>query len=459
MKRTWLLALGALLIAGCGPKDSGGSEPQSNNGGEAAAGPSVTGSVKAGEAKGDVEVQAFNGGFGIDFYQEAAAEWSKNNPGTKVKVDGTPRVWETLGPRLAAGDAPDLMFPGWGMDHWERASEGSLMTLDAALDSPASDGSGPWRSTFNEQILKLGQMDGKQYVLPYYVSLMGWWYNPDVFAKNGWTVPKTYDELLVLCDKIKAAGLAPITYQGQYPDYMIVGMIMPWAYSIGGKETLDGMQSLEPGVWKSEPVLKAAQMIDELNKKGFFQKGATAMSHTESQTEFILGRAAMIPCGTWLSSEMKKTTPAGMKMQFMLPPVTVGGKGDPSAIAIKIEPWMIPAKAKNPEAAISLFKYMTSLDKAKQFVEKKGTLMAIKGSEQVKLPEVLVEPSAKFNASKAVWANQMAEFYKDFYKELENALTELLNGKSTPGQFCERVEKKAEEVRNDPDVKKHKVSM
>lgn len=459
MKKTWLLALGLILVAGCGPKgeNASGKEGEPSTPGMTA-GATLKGDLEKGKATGDVEVQAFKGGFGIDFYQKAAEEWAKENPGVKkVTVDGDARVWEKLKPRLVSGDAPDLMFPGWGMDHWGLADEGQLMVLDQALDSPSYDGSGTWRTTFDESILKLGKSDGKQFVLPYYFSVMGWWYDPGVFAKNGWTVPKTWDELLALCEKIKAAGIAPITYQGQYPDYMVVGMLMPWAYSIGGEEAFKSMQNLEPGAWKSEPVLKAAQMIDELNKKGYFQNGATGLSHTQSQTEFLLGHAAMIPCGTWLYSEMEKVMPKGAKMQFMLPPVVSGGKGDASAIAIKIEPWMVPSKGKNPEAAVSLFKYMTSVEKAKQFVTEKGTLMAIKGSDQVKLPEVLVEPAAKLRGTKSVWANQVKEFYPDFYKELENALTEMLNGNATPEQFCERVEKKADEVRNDPEIKKWKI--
>ncbi|MBX3120210.1 MAG: extracellular solute-binding protein [Fimbriimonadaceae bacterium] len=433
MKQTLLLAFGLLLIVGC---NSAKSEP-----------------------KAMVEVQAFKGGYDIDFYAQAAEEWAKENPDTTATVDGSPEVWNKLRPRLNSGSPPDLMFPGWGMDHWELADLGQLMALDEALDSPSHDGSGTWRSTFNEQVLKLGQSDGKQYVLPYYVSVMGWWFDPGVFKKHGWDVPKTWDELLELCEKIKAAGIAPITYQGQYPDYMTVGMLMPWSYSIGGKETLEAMQNLEPGAWKSAPVLQAARMIDELNKKGYFEAGALSMKHTDAQAEFLLGKAAMIPCGTWLYAEMEKMIPPGVKMEFMLPPVVAGGKGDPTALAIKIEPWMIPAKAKNPKGAVSLFKYMTSVEKAKQFVEQKGTLMAINGSENAKLPEVLIVPAAKFSGAKAVWANQIAEYYKAFYEEIGNALTEMLNGKTTPEQFCERVEKKAEETRNDSDIKKRKVSM
>ncbi len=410
-----------------------------------------------GSAKTDLEVAAFKGGYGIDFYEQAAKEFEQKHPNLKIKVWGNPRVWSQLEPRLVAGDPPDLMFPGWGMDHWALVEEGQILQLDDALNGKPFEGNGSWRDTFDPALLALGKSDGKQWVLPYYYNVYGWWYDPGVFQKNGWTPPKTFDELLALCGKIKAKGIAPITFQGQYPYYMLDGMLLPWALSIGGIEAVRDAQNLVPGAWKSDAMLQAAKMIDRLNKEGDFQKGAVALSHTESQSEFLNGKAAMIPCGTWLESEMKNNMPPGAKVRFFLTPVVKGGKGDPSAVLIGIEPWMVPKDAKHPDAAIDFFKYMTSLTKAKQFVREKGTLTAIKGSDSESLPETLAEPARCVRESKTVWSVEYRNWYKDFDKEIQNALTAMLNNEITPEQFCERAEKKAEEVRNDPNIKKHKL--
>jgi N-acetylglucosamine transport system substrate-binding protein len=342
------------------------------------------------------------------------------------------------------------------MDHWALIEGGQVTSLDKALDSPPAEGTGTWRDTFEPSLLALGQDNGKQYMLPYYFNVMGWWYDPGVFAKNGWTPPKTYDELLTLCEKIKAKGIAPITFQGQYPYYMIFGMVLPWTQSAGGFQVVKDIENLVPGAWKNPAVLQAVTMIKELNDKGDFQKGAVGMTHTASQMEFLLGHAAMIPCGTWLSSEEQKSMPPNAKMQFFVPPVIAGGKGDPTALAISIEPWMITSGAKNPNGAVALFKYMTSLTKAKEFVQEKGSLMAIKGSSDGPLPEVLVEPAKAFKASKTVYAWQVYYWYPDMEKDIEGALTSVLNGTLTPQQFCDRAEADAEKVRNDPSVAKHK---
>jgi N-acetylglucosamine transport system substrate-binding protein len=304
----------------------------------------------------------------------------------------------------------------------------------------------------------MGQENGKQYVLPYYFNVQGWWYDPGVFSKNGWQPPKTFDDLLKLCSQIKAkGGIAPITFQGKFPYYMLEGMLLPWAASVGGVQAVTDAQNLVPGAWKSPSILQAAKMIKQLNDAGDFEKGAVGMSHTESQTEFVLGHAAMIPCGTWLYSEMKNTMPPTAQMQFMTTPVVAGGKGDPTALDISIEPWMFPAQAKNPNGAVALFKYMTSLSKAKQFVQEKGTLMSIKGSDQGILPPTLVQAAKAFKSSKSVWSYLSRQWYPKQETEIENALTSMLNNEITPEAFCERAEVAAQKTRDDSTIAKHKI--
>ena len=436
-----------LLAAGCTPGGGSSKAPEAKE-----LTPEATNKIS-----GKVEVVAFMGAFGIDFYQQAAKDFDAAHPGTTVTVTGDPRVWEQLRPRMVAGDPPDLMYPGWGMDHWKLASEGQLFTLDDALKSPAYDGKGTWGDTFVPSILKLGQKDGKQYVLPYFFNIQGMWYDPGVFKKHGWTVPQTFPQLLTLCDQIKKAGIAPITFQGKYPYYLLQNLIIPWIQSIGGIQAVNDIQNLKPGAWKAPAVLQAVQMIDELNKKGDFEKGAVGMTHTESQTEFVNGRAAMIPCGTWLHSEMAKTMPPTAQMEYFLPPVVPGGKGDQTAMEISIEPWMVPSKAKNPTGALAYFKYLTSLEEAKKFVTEKAGLMAIKGSDDVKLPQTLVEPDRLFKLSKTVYSYEARYWYPELETAVENALTSLLNGEITPEQFCDTAEKAAEKTRNDPNIAKHTV--
>lgn len=411
----------------------------------------------AAETKKETEVMVFEGGYGKDFYEAAATEFNEKT-GATVVVIGDPRIDQQVIPRMQKGSPPDLTYPGWRFDSWKAVQDGAVEELSAVLKEPAYGSETPWGETFNPSLLKLGQSEGKQYLMPYFFSLFGWYYDPDLFEEKGWTVPKTYAELLVLCQQIKASGMAPITYQGQYPDYMIAGMLQPWILSSGGMEALAACQNLEPGAWQSEPVIRAAKMVRELRDMGYFQSGATAMSHTEAQAEFINRRAAMIPCGTWLYSEMESSMPEGRRMKFMLPPVLTDGKGDPTALMVKVEPWFVPSSAKNKKTAIDYFKFLTSQEKATQFVKEKGTFMAVKGSTPADLPEHLASAGELYDASSQLWAAQWREWYPDFYKIVGDIVTELLNGELTPEEFGAKVEAEAEKLRANKNVAKYKYS-
>lgn len=430
-----LIIVLAMLVVGCSNKQS------------------TTG--KNANGKIELEVASFQGGFGLDFFEYAAREYEKIHPNVTIKVWGNPRIWEQLRPRFVAGDVPDLTWPGWDMDVWALVAEGKVLPMDKYLDTQAYDQKMKWKDTFIPSLLTKGMDKGHYYIMPFNNNMFGWWYNVDMFKKNGWTPPKTYEELLTLCDKIKKTGIAPLTYQGKYPAYMLGGFFFPWAISAGGLQAFKDAQNLKPGAWNSPAFLKSAQMIAELRDKGYFERGAMGMDHTGSQMEFVLGKAAMIPCGTWLGSEMKKQMPPEFNMEFINPPMLAKGKGDPTIVSSGVETWIIPADAKHPDEAADFYKFMTSLAMAKQFVERKNTLMSVKGSDAVKLPKDLVAPAKIMRQAKSTYSSDYRDWYRTMGKDIESAMAALFTGEVTPKECVDRMEQAAERTRNDKSLPKH----
>lgn len=439
-----VLAL-ALLAGGCAKKTEPGPSSPAPPRPSAPEGQSI-----------ELEVAVFQGGYGLDFFEKKAQEYAQQK-GLQVKVWGNPRIWEQLRTRFVSGDVPDLTWPGWGMDVWSLVYEGQVQAMDEELAKPAWDQEKPWKDTFIASLLDRGKYEGHYYILPYNYNVFAWWYNVKLFQKHGWQPPKTWDELLALCARIKAAGIAPLTFQGHYPDYMLRGFFYPWAISVGGLKAYEDAQNLKPGAWSSPPFLRAAEMIAELRDKGYFQRGAMGMEHTQAQMEFVEGRAAMIPCGTWLYSEMKDQMPPDFEMDFLRVPAVVGGKGDPTLLHAAPETWIVPAKARHPELGADLFRYMTSLQNAKQFVTEKHTLMAIQGSDQVELPHYLAAPARAMREAKAVWHADHTDWYPQLKEEFESALAALLNAEITPQQCVEKMEQAATKAREDKRLPKHTV--
>ena len=57
---------------------------------------------------------------------------------------------------------------------------------------------------------------GKQYALPYSYYQWGVYYRKDIYDANGISVPKTYDEFLDNCKKLKAKGIASVAIGTKY---------------------------------------------------------------------------------------------------------------------------------------------------------------------------------------------------------------------------------------------------
>jgi N-acetylglucosamine transport system substrate-binding protein len=198
-------------------------------------------------------------------------------------------------------------------------------------------------------------------------------------------------------------------------------------------------------------------MVAELRGKGYFQEGALGMSHTEAQMEFMLGRAAMITCGTWLPSEMRKQTPPGFHMDFFNAPVVRNGRGDPTITCSGVETWIVPKEAKHPDIGADFYKFMTSLPLARRFVVEKKNLMSVIGSDQVDLPRELASAAKCMRNAKEIWDTDILYWYPAMNRKVESAMAGLLSGELTPKQCVDAMERAAEETRTDPSVLKHKV--
>lgn len=407
----------------------------------------------------EIKVECFKGGYGIDFFEQCAREYEQAHPGVKINLTGHPRIWEKLLPAFTAGTPPDLIWPGWGMNTWQLVFGGQILCMDDLLQKPAIGTDKKWIDTFIPSLLAKGKYQGKYYMMPYNFDAFGWWYNKRMFDQHGWTAPKTYDELLVLCEKIKKEHIAPVTFTGRYPTYLLKGTCYPWAISAGGLEVFKQASNLEPGAWKNPAFLRSAKAIMEMKHRGNFQPGCIGMNHTESQMEFLVGRAAMIPCGTWLHSEMRKLLPKDFVMEFMLPPVFADGKGDPTLVCAGVDGkgWCIPVKGHHHEVAADFFRYLTSPAVAKRFVETKGTMMAVRGLEDAKIPPQLKEPLRLVNAANGTWNSEFGDWYPQMGTDHENAMRDLYNEVITPEEFVERLEESATQVREDPNITKFKM--
>lgn len=457
-----VLGLGSLSACATG----GGSSTSGNSGGG-------TGQKSADNPLGvdkaaALEVLIFDGGYGSKYAAESVAAYNKWAGGTPATMKSTVKIGTELQPRLQAGDPPAL-FDNSGADSLSRAqlvAQKQVADLTPLLDAPSfDDPNTKVRDTLMPGTVAQGSFDGVMRELNYVFSMWGFWYSSKLFKEKGWSAPKTWDEFLALSDKIKADGkMAPFIHTGVHTQYMMA-IMATMAVKQGGRDFAKKLDNLEDGIWKTDPMLNVAKVWREYYDKGFIMPGCEGLDHTTSQTEWALGKAAIIPVGSWLENELKdkqtgkSKAPEGFDMMVFTTPSLPGDKmPQPSIRGGAGEPFMVPEASKNKVGGLEFLRQMLSNANTAKFAELTGNLAAVKDAgKRLNNPSTALKSVA--DASLAAGDNVFQLQYDTWYAPMKNAskdqVRNLLTGKSTPEQFCENMQKAADQVKADPKIKKY----
>jgi N-acetylglucosamine transport system substrate-binding protein len=397
----------------------------------------------------------FSGGFGHDYIQFAADLFAKVHPGSTVSVEPIQGVGEKLRPRFVGGNPPDVIDnSGAGnMDFGALVSEGQLMDLAPLMEAASLDTPG---KTVAETLFAKSQdgsmVNGKLYALNIAYSVAGIWYSSSLFKEKGWTYPATWPEMMDLCETIKSAGIAPWTYQGKYPGYMIFGLLSGLIYKKGGVQAMIDIDNLVDGAWKKPAVLDSLKEMYMLAENDYIMEGTEGLNHTESQAEWLKGNAAFIPCGIWLENEMKDMIPSGFDMVIDQAP------GDKSACQAQGgEPFIVPSKAKNPIAGMEYLRCIISKESSKWFAVNVSAMMpVIGGTEGVTVSTGMQSAVAMVEkcGDNVFPGMNYGGWYSDLGKEADAKMGDLLTKRITPEEYVEAVQAMADKVKVDPEVTK-----
>ena len=410
-----------------------------------------------------LEVVIFNGGFGEDYAKAHEAMYKENFPKATINHSAVTEIGKTLQPRFIDGTPPDVINnSGAGqIDNGSLVAQSQLADLTDLLNAPSLDVPGKTvRQTLLPGAVETGSFDGKTYILNYAYTVYGIWYSTKLFTEKGWQYPKTWDEHIALCKTIKAAGIAPWTYQGLHPRYMSWPVIST-AIKFGGPQVAIDIDNLQPNAWKSEGMKMAADAWYQIVKDKYILDGSPGLDHKQSQTEWCNGKAAFISCGSWLENEQKAVTPAGFNMAVA--PTPSLGKGDKlpfeAVRGTAGEPFVVPAKAKNLRGGMEYLRTMLSMKGAKDFTGKVSSLTVVAGSaDGTTLPFGLDSCVKVLKASGDKGFNWV---YPTYYRKLERNLVdaacgEFFSGRIGPAEFLDKCQKGADEITNDPAFKKYK---
>ncbi len=298
--------LSASLLFGCGSANSNPADASAADSAEAAA---VTQEDKAEvemeaaaasydheaiENAGDITITMMVSGTAAenDFETEILPELVHEKwPNLTLEVTKLPddNYYTSLKTKLASGECPDII-----LTQPMYAGQNSCYALaEAGYLTPLND------MDFVAKMPDLSAVtyDGQLVSATNSVSILGTYYNKDIFEKAGITaVPASWDEFIEDCEKIKAAGYTPIV-MGDKDQYVLQFGL----YQIAANEIYPNNDKYDEQLRTGETSFTDAgtwdtvlEMYNQLYENGYID-ASQSLGYGASQaiTDFVDGKAAM----------------------------------------------------------------------------------------------------------------------------------------------------------------------
>jgi len=266
---------------------------------------------------------------------------------------------------LNSSNAPDVVtwFAGERMRYF--ASKGLLEPIDDIFK-------GGFENYFPNAFESACSYDGHFYFVPQSWYWWGVYYRKSIFEKLNLQIPVTWKQFKDVCQKLKDAGYIPITIGTKYL-WTAAGWFDYLDMRVNGLEYHLKLTNGEIP-YTDEGVKKVFEYWKELVDAGYFIDNHTSYTWQDAANYLFTGEAGMYLMGQFI----KDVAPADVKddLDFFRFPVINGEVG--LYEDTPIDGFMIPARAKNKEAAKVFLEFIASKEAQEYFAKELGRLAANK---------------------------------------------------------------------------------
>ena len=356
---------------------------------------------------------------------QAADRLTQAHPEVRVEpASGGGGGYQELMIRVMEGHPPDVMTFATAETGLTYAyvEQGHVLELTEFLKLPAYDTPGAtWLETINPLYLAPLTYQGRFWAVPQNVISLQLYCNAGLYERVGATLnPETWEEFRDNCERLKRAGIIPITQDGihWYTSWWFDHL----AQRLVGSEAL-GKAFGDPGrsvKWTEPGFLDAARLVGDLLDRGYFAEGFAGLNHIESELLFWQGRAATVFVGTWFTSGRTEVMAEDFRLHAFRFPKVEGGQGDVHELIGTVQTLSIPARARHPELAAEYLRLINSRWFQQQMVEKARMVSPLVNAE---LPGVqqglkaILEDTAKFNAFSFGLEGAHPFLYRQYWNE------------------------------------------
>lgn len=245
----------------------------------------------------------------VDVFDELEEKFNATHDDIELVIDSPNDAMTILKTRFVREDNPDIIGIGGDINY------SNFLDARMLMDISDFDGIGDIKEKYLEtnKDLEYIPMDGV-YAVPYMSNAAGVLYNRDMFEEHGWSIPKTWDEFISLCETIEDAGIQPL-YFG-YKDTWTC--LAPWnaiavdlcptdiAYQVNrGEATFSEAYK--------EVALKQKTLLD------YAQPNPVAYGYNDACTAFARGESAMFIIGNYAIPQIRSVNPDMNIDSFVFP--------------------------------------------------------------------------------------------------------------------------------------------
>ncbi len=262
---------------------------------------------------------------------------------TKLPDD---QYYTVLKTKLASGEAPDIILvqPGYA------GANGVITLAEAGLLAPLTDIES--LKYFGPQARDVFTYNGNVYGMPGGLSILGTYYNKDIFQKYNLKFPSNWDEFLVACETLKENGVTPIVMGDKDNYVMQFGL-----YQIGAnghyKKNPDYDQDLrtgeshftDQGTW--DAILEKYKVLYD---NDYIITSSFGLSAQQGIQKFIDGEAAMIFDGSFNIGAIRAKGAVDFERGYLPLAANEPGKDTYASVAIAAGP-AITASSDHIDAA------------------------------------------------------------------------------------------------------------
>jgi len=292
------------------------------------------------------------------YVKALVADFTAANP--QITVDWVPfgaagsALNDKVKVAMANDEVPDIMQSWGGTFMGQFADAGKLLDMTGELSgincSDAAKNAMSWK--------------GKTYGIAPFFAIAVLFVNEGLFEAEGLSVPTTISEFEAVCEKLKAAGIQPIS-AGSMDKWPILHTYMYLVNRYGGDIFSDAVA--RKAKFSDDAFVKAGLKLQEWAKKGYYGDKPLAEDYGSSQLMLATGKSGMQLTGTWMCgmwSDPKQTTQKIGAYPF---PVLQGGKGSVNDLMGMTDVGFIATKLGEPKkAAIAKFmKFAMTVDALK----------------------------------------------------------------------------------------------